>query len=85
MSVPSTAVEVSLARSVPTTAGTTPKLTNNANPLNTPGATGLLAPPQAPSGAVVTNTNRTNMGTKTYMAASLNKLNVGTTPPPAKN
>lgn len=85
MSVPAMAAEVFVSDAVPTTVGNTPGYTTNSNPLNTPGSTGLLAPPQSPSGAVVTNTGRTVEATQSYMAASLNRLNVGTTPPPTGN
>ena len=70
MSVPAMAAEVSVADAVPTTVGSTPGLTANPNPLNTPPATGLIAPPQAPSGAVVTNTGRSASGTGTFFSAS---------------
>jgi len=85
MSVPAMAHEVSLADAVPNTSASKPSLTANTNPLNTPGATGLLAPPQSPSGAVSTNVNRSATSSKTYLATKLNILNVGTTPPAAKN
>lgn len=68
MPVSAMATEVLLAEAVPTTVGSTPGLTANTNPSNTPGATGLLAPPQSPSGAVVTNTGRSSMAAATFTA-----------------
>jgi hypothetical protein len=67
MSVPAMAAEVTAARAVPSTTSSTPKLTANANPLNTPQVTGSITVPQAPSGAVVTNTGRTTSGTKAFL------------------
>lgn len=68
MSVPAMAFEVSVADAVPNTSASQPSLTANPNPLNTPPSTGALAPPQSPSGAVVTNTNRSSLATSTYTA-----------------
>lgn len=85
MSVPAMAAEVSVSDAVPKTTGSVPGLTANANPLNTPPATGLLTNPQAPSGAVNTNTGRSVESTYTYMSTKLNILNVGTKPGAAKN
>jgi hypothetical protein len=80
------ATEVFLAEAVPNPSASQPSLTNgNANLANTPPATGAITVPQSPSGAVVTNTGRSTEATYTYMATSLNILNVGTTPPAAKN
>lgn len=85
MTIAATATEVFIAAAVPTTVGSTPGFVDGNNNLaNTPPATGALAPPQSPSGAVVTNTGRSNTTTQSYMAASLNILNVGTTPPVGK-
>ena len=85
MSNPAMAVEVTNSRAVPATVGSQPSLTSNPNPLNTPGATGLITVPQSPSGAINTNTGRSNIASYTFMSTKLNILNVGTTPPPAKN
>lgn len=71
---------------VPNLAAGVPALIDGNNNLaNTPSATGGISVPQSPSGAVTTNTGRSNEATGTYLATSLNILNVGTTPPPAKN
>ena len=67
MSVPAMAHEVEIADAVPTTVGNTPGLVANPNPLNTPPATGLLAPPQSPSGVITTNTGRTAMAMQTFL------------------
>ena len=67
MSVPALAHEVTLAEAVPTTVGSTPRFVANPNPLNTPGATGLLIPPQSPAGVITTNTGRTAMAAKTFL------------------
>lgn len=83
--VPAMACEVSVSDAVPNTAAQVPSFTANNQPLNTPPSPGLITVPQSPSGAVVTNTTRTTEATQTYMARSLNILNVGTTPPAAKN
>lgn len=79
------AVTIDLGVAIPATAGQSRLVSGDANLTNAPTATGVLTNPQAPSGTSVTNTTRTLEATQTYMAASLNKLNVGTTPPPAKN
>lgn len=85
MPVPAMAAEVFFADAVPNTSASVPSYTSNAtNVVNTPQATGAISVPQSPSGAVVTNTGRSNHATRTYMA-QLNALNQGTTPPPAKN
>lgn len=80
MSVPAMACEVLASEAVPNLGAARPSLTANANPLNTPPATGTISVPFTPSGAVVTNTGRTVEAAQTYMATYLNKLNVGTTP-----
>ena len=76
------AVTVSVSDAVPNLSASQPSYTNNtANVIDTPPATGAITYPQSPLGTSVTNTTRTTEATQTYMAASLNKLNVGTTPP----
>ena len=68
---------------LPNNAITYPGLTHSNNNLaNTPPSTGGITVAQSPSGTSVTSTNRTVEATQSYMAASLNILNVGTTPPP---
>jgi hypothetical protein len=70
---------------LPTAAAPNPSDTANTNVVNAAPPTGNLISPQAPSGTSVTNTGRSNQSTETYMANSLNALNVGTTPPPTGN
>lgn len=57
----------------------------NTNLANTPPATGGITVPQSPLNTPTTNTGRSLEATQSYMAASLNALNQGTTPPKAKN
>lgn len=68
MPVPAMAAEVFFADAVPNTQGTTPSLTANTNPTNTPPAPGALAPPQSPAGTSVTNTGRTQSATSAAIA-----------------
>lgn len=66
MSVPGMAVEVTNSRVVPNVNAARPSYTTNANPLNTPPATGGITVAQSPSGAIVTNTGRSNSATHAY-------------------
>lgn len=69
MSVPVMAVTVYEGMAVPNTTAASPSLTDgNNNFANTPGATGLLVPPQSPSGAVTTNTGRTTTATQAFLS-----------------
>ena len=69
MTLPAMAVEIYLAEAVPNTSASQPSLMDGNNNLaNTPAATGALAPPQSPSGAVVTNTGRTQSATAAYFS-----------------
>lgn len=53
MSIASTATEVYIASAVPDTSASQPTLKDGNNNLaNTPGATGLLVPPQSPTGVI---------------------------------
>lgn len=68
MAVAAMACEVNAARAVPTTAGSTPKLVANANPLDTPPATGTITVPQDPKGVQITNTGRNKTATQTMLS-----------------
>lgn len=83
--VPVMAITVDLGAAVPATSGQPGLVDGNNNFANTPGPTGAIAVPQSPLGTPTTNTNRTTEATQSYMAASLNILNVGKTPPPTGN
>lgn len=88
MSISGMAAECDLGQAVPNTTASQPSFTNNTTGLpivNTPPATGIIAPPQSPLNTPTPNTGRSVEATATYMAASLNILNVGTTPPPTGN
>lgn len=74
MSVPAMAVSVTLSKAVPNTNASQPSLTSNANPLDTPPATGLITVPQSPSGAITTNTGRTLEATTSFLK-QMNVLN----------
>lgn len=68
MSVAGMAVEVSNSRAIPNLSAARPSLTANANPLDTPPATGGIAVAQSPSGAIITNTNRSISATSSWFA-----------------
>lgn len=83
MTVSVMAFTIEVGDAVPTTTGTVPGLVSGVtNAIHTPAPASGISVAHSPSGAVVTNVSRVNHATKTYMAASLNVLNVGTTPPP---
>jgi hypothetical protein len=67
---------------LPTAVAPNPGLVASTNLTNAAPPTGNLAPVTSPLGVANTNTGRTSEATATYMTASLNALNVGTTPPP---
>ena len=75
MSVPAMAHEVFVASAVPNTSASQPSLMDgNNNLVDTPDATGLLVPPQSPSGSVTGqaatyNYTNTVTSTKRYVAA----------------
>lgn len=55
--------------SLPTKVNPYPALSANTNPLNTPPVTGAITVPQAPSGAITTNTGRSSTATQTYQGS----------------
>lgn len=80
------AVTVSASDAVPDLTAARPSYKNASSTVqDIPPATGNISVAQSPKGTSVTNTGRTAEATATFLATKLNILNVGTTPPPAKN
>ena len=76
MATPAMVFEVFKSEAVPSTTSTLPSLTSNTNPYNTPPATGLLVPPQSPSGditgeAATFNYTNTITSTQYYLGSVL--------------
>lgn len=76
------AITMEIGDAIPNLNAAQPSYTSGiGNLTNAPTAPGAIVVPQDPAGTSVTNTGRTKEAHAVYMTASLNILNVGTTPP----